>query len=106
MPASNVSISVRAPDALIAGTSAEALFAVYSAKLYRYTSESTARLDTTGSGGTLVTTFVLIAESEARTEEAGPYRFATYDSSQLSSSWYRFLYSNLAGSSLSLLSDP
>lgn len=108
MAASNLFVTVRDPDALIAGDDPLATFAVAYIQVYRYTSEANARAD---SGGTLIDagsgyTWALVASTSAVTEEAGPYRFGYYDSSQTASSWYRYRFANSGLTSFSQLSEP
>jgi len=108
LSAANVTITVSDPDLLIAGDAPYAAFVVAYAKLYRYASETAARADTTGAGGTLVTTFTIVASTVAASDPdiAGPYRYGIYDSSQTADSWYRYLFTDSGGATLSPLSDP
>lgn len=104
----NVYVTVSDPDRLIAGTDPQAPFVAVYIKLYRYTSESTARADVNGSGGTLVTTFTLVSSATAAADPniSGPYRYGYYDSAQATTSWYRYLFADSLVATLSLLSDP
>lgn len=103
MTAANVWVSVTDPDDLLAGTSPAAHFVASHVQLYRYTSEGNARLN---SGGTLVTSFALLAGSTALTDEAGPFRFGYYDSGQSDDSWYATRYRDSGSSNFSLFSYP
>lgn len=105
MSAANVFVSVADPDRLIAGDSPLAHFVAAKIQLYRYTSESNARADTSG---TLVTTFSLVASTTAAADPniSGPYRFGVYDSSQSASSWYRYRFADSGLANFSQLSDP
>jgi len=104
--ASNVFVTVPNPDRLIAGNDPTAPFVVAAVELYRYTTEAIARADTSGSGGTLVTTFTLIAASAPLTDEEGPFRFGYYDSGALGTSYYRYRFRDSGSASFSDLSEP
>ena len=104
----NVVVTVTDPARLIAGTSDYLPYAAVSIKLYRYTTEALARADVTGSGGSLVTTFTLVATTTAASDPniSGPYRFGYYDASQTAASWYRYLFADATSANLSQLSEP
>lgn len=106
MTASNVFVTVPDPDRLIAGNHPNAPFVVSHIQLYRYTTEAIARADTDGSTGTLVTSFALIAASEAITDEDGPFRWGYYDSGALITSWYRYRFRDSGSTAYSQLSFP
>lgn len=108
MPAPNVFIAVDDPDALIGGTSPYANFAAAKIELFRYASESAARADTNGSGGTLVTTFALVPSTTPASNPniSGPYRFGVYDDSQTVATWYRYRFVDADGTAFSPLSEP
>lgn len=109
MAEANVTVAIADPDKLMSATTSPYGFAAASIKLYRYTTEALARAATSASpGGTLVTTFTLVASTTAPSDPdiAGPYRFGYYDASQGAGSWYRYFLQDSGGSNLSPMSDP
>lgn len=110
MSESNVWVPVPDPAHVMGGDSPDVPFAATRLKLFRYTTEAAARASVTGADtGTLIKTWTLVAHTAAITEAAGPYRYGYYDSGQVtgaSPSWYRTHYSDTAGTTYSLLSDP
>lgn len=108
MPADNIWVAVDHPDRLRAGDDPLAAFAVRYIQVYRYSSESNARAD---SGATLLDagsgyTWEVIAESNDRTEAAGPWRYGYYDSGQTDDSWYRYRFADASLVTFSPLSYP
>lgn len=109
MAEANVVVTVPDPDKLMSATTSPYAFAAAEIKLYRYTTEALARAATSASpGGTLVTTFTLVASTTAVADPdiSGPFRFGTYDASQGAGSWYRYYFQSSGGGSLSPMSDP
>lgn len=109
MAEANVVVSVLDPDKLMSATYSPYGFAATKLKLYRYTSEALARAATSASpGGTLVTTFALVASDTPPSDPdiAGPFRYGIYDSSMAAGSWYTYFFEDAAGSSRSPMSTP
>lgn len=106
MAEANVVVTLTDPDKYRSATTSPYGFAATKINLYRYATEAAARADTNGSGGALVATFTLVATTTEPSDPniAGPYRYGTYDASQVASTWYRYLLTD--DSSASPLSEP
>jgi hypothetical protein len=102
MPDTNVAVTIPQPNQLYEGTSPYAPFEVRFIQLYRYSSAAAARSATSVAPGTLATTFTLKTIDQPVTEDAGPWRYAWYDSSQDSNTHYRW---RVADATLALVSD-